>query len=46
MAMSKLRHHGGWLDAAARDVHYGLRQLRRNPGFPQLRDDCRVFYVA
>ncbi len=25
--------HGGWLDAAARDVSYGLRQVRRNPGF-------------
>ena len=25
--------HGGWLDAAARDVGYGLRQVRRNPGF-------------
>src|SRR5688500_9749679 len=25
--------HGGWLDAVWRDVHYGLRQVRRNPGF-------------
>jgi putative ABC transport system permease protein len=25
--------HGGWLDATARDVRYGLRQLRRAPGF-------------
>ena len=25
--------HGGWLDAAGRDVSYGLRQLRRNPAF-------------
>jgi putative ABC transport system permease protein len=25
--------HGGWLDAAARDIRYGLRQLRRNPAF-------------
>jgi hypothetical protein len=25
--------HGGWLDAAARDVSYGLRQVRRNPAF-------------
>ena len=27
------RRHGGWLDAAARDVSYGLRQVRRNPAF-------------
>src|SRR5688572_18545484 len=25
--------HGAWLDAAARDVRHGLRQVRRNPGF-------------
>jgi hypothetical protein len=25
--------HGGWLDAAGRDVIHGLRQLRRNPAF-------------
>ena len=25
--------HGGWLDVAGRDVSYGLRQVRRNPGF-------------
>src|SRR5262245_63049734 len=25
--------HGGRLDAVARDLRYGLRQLRRNPGF-------------
>ena len=25
--------HGGWLDAAGRDVGYGLRQVRRNPAF-------------
>src|SRR5258708_18826410 len=25
--------HGGWLDGAAGDVRYGLRQLRRNPAF-------------
>jgi putative ABC transport system permease protein len=25
--------HGGWLDAAGRDVVYGLRQVRRNPAF-------------
>ena len=25
--------HGAWLDTAARDVRYGLRQLRRDPGF-------------
>ncbi len=25
--------HGGWLDAAGRDVRYGLRQVRRDPGF-------------
>ena len=25
--------HGGWLDAAGRDVIYGLRQVRRNPAF-------------
>ncbi len=25
--------HGAWLDAAGRDVRYGLRQLRRNPAF-------------
>src|SRR4030095_13370034 len=25
--------HGGWLDAAGRDVSYGLRQVRRNPAF-------------
>ena len=27
------RRHGGWLDAVGRDVGYGLRQVRRNPGF-------------
>jgi hypothetical protein len=25
--------HGAWLDVAGQDVRYGLRQLRRNPGF-------------
>ena len=25
--------HGAWLDEMGRDVRYGLRQLRRNPGF-------------
>jgi predicted permease len=25
--------HGAWLDAAGRDVRYGLRQVRRNPAF-------------
>jgi len=25
--------HGAWLDAAGRDVRYGLRQVRRNPTF-------------
>jgi predicted permease len=25
--------HGGWLDAAGRDVRYGFRQLRRDPAF-------------
>src|SRR5262249_53231405 len=25
--------HGAWLDVAGRDIRYGLRQLRRNPGF-------------
>src|SRR2546426_8105549 len=25
--------HGAWLDQAGRDIRYGLRQLRRNPGF-------------
>ena len=25
--------HGGWLDAAGRDVIYGMRQVRRNPAF-------------
>jgi predicted permease len=25
--------HGAWLDVAGRDVRYGLRQVRRNPGF-------------
>jgi predicted permease len=25
--------HGGWLDEVGRDVRYGLRQVRRNPGF-------------
>jgi putative ABC transport system permease protein len=25
--------HGVWLDVAARDVRYGLRQVRRNPAF-------------
>jgi predicted permease len=25
--------HGAWLDIAGRDIRYGLRQLRRNPGF-------------
>ncbi len=25
--------HGAWLDMAGRDIHYGLRQLRRNPAF-------------
>lgn len=25
--------HGAWLDEIGRDCHYGLRQIRRNPGF-------------
>jgi hypothetical protein len=25
--------HGAWLDQIARDVRYGLRQVRRNPAF-------------
>ena len=25
--------HGGWLDAAVRDIRYGWRQVRRDPGF-------------
>jgi plasmid stability protein len=25
--------HGAWLDAAGRDVRYGLRQVRRDPAF-------------
>jgi predicted permease len=25
--------HGAWLDLAGRDIHSGLRQLRRNPAF-------------
>ncbi len=25
--------HGAWLDLAARDIRYGVRQLRRNPAF-------------
>jgi predicted permease len=25
--------HGAWLDVAGRDIHYGWRQLRRNPAF-------------
>ena len=25
--------HGAWLDAAARDARYGLRQIRRDPAF-------------
>src|SRR5262245_12409679 len=25
--------HRAWLDVAGRDIRYGLRQLRRNPGF-------------
>ncbi len=25
--------HGAWLDDVERDVRYGLRQIRRNPGF-------------
>jgi predicted permease len=25
--------HGAWLDVAGRDIRYGLRQLRRDPGF-------------
>ena len=25
--------HGAWLDAFSRDLRYGLRQLRRDPGF-------------
>jgi predicted permease len=25
--------HGAWLDMAGRDIRYGWRQLRRNPGF-------------
>jgi predicted permease len=28
--------HGAWLDAAARDVRYALRQFRRNPSFSAL----------
>jgi len=28
--------HGAWLDQAARDIRYGLRQLRRNPTFSAL----------
>jgi hypothetical protein len=27
------RRHGGWLDAVGRHISYGLRQVRRNPGF-------------
>jgi putative ABC transport system permease protein len=29
----RTRRHGGWLDAAGRDVSYGLRQVQRNPAF-------------
>src|SRR6185295_9818130 len=29
----RTRRHGGWLDTVGRDVAYGLRQVRRNPGF-------------
>jgi putative ABC transport system permease protein len=25
--------HGAWLDAVWRDLHYGVRQIRRNPAF-------------
>jgi putative ABC transport system permease protein len=28
--------HGAWLDVAARDVRYGLRQVKRNPTFSAL----------
>jgi predicted permease len=27
------RRHGAWLDVAAQDVRYGVRQIRRNPAF-------------
>lgn len=29
----RAHRHGGWLDEVGRDVGYGLRQVRRNPGF-------------
>src|SRR5689334_11456762 len=29
----RTERHGGWLDMVARDVSYGLRQVRRNPAF-------------
>ena len=28
--------HGGWLDATGRDLRYGVRQVRRDPGFSAL----------
>ena len=32
-AQVRAERYAGGLDAAARDLRYGLRQLRRNPGF-------------
>ena len=29
----RVGRHGAWLDAAGRDIRYGLRQVRRNPVF-------------